>query len=108
MGKENLDCPIVNFSTQHLVLQSFSWDTYIQQLQIVSSAGSIQLPTCRLGFHVAGKLTANAIVVGADVVEAPASQLLSTMELTWRKTDHSQKQTPKDSLHTRKTCYILR
>lgn len=37
--------------------------------------------TCRLGFHVSGKLAANTVVVGADVVKTPASQLLCTMEL---------------------------
>ena len=38
--------------------------------------------TCRFGLHVSGELAANAVVVGADVVKAPASQLLSTMELS--------------------------
>lgn len=38
--------------------------------------------TCRLGLHVSGKLAANTVVVGADVVKAPASQLLGAVELS--------------------------
>ncbi len=37
--------------------------------------------TCRLGLHVSGKLAADTVVVGADVVETPASELLGTVEL---------------------------
>lgn len=37
--------------------------------------------TCRLGFHVTGKLAADTVVVGADVVKTPASELLGTVEL---------------------------
>lgn len=38
--------------------------------------------TCRLGLHVSGKLAADTVVVGADVVETPTSELLGTMELS--------------------------
>ena len=38
--------------------------------------------TCRLGLHVSGKLAADAVVVGADVVKTPASELLGTVELS--------------------------
>lgn len=38
--------------------------------------------TCRLCLHVSGKLAADTIVVGADVVKTPASELLGTVELS--------------------------
>lgn len=41
--------------------------------------------TCRLGLHVSGKLAADAVVVGADVVKTPACELLSAMELSTYK-----------------------
>lgn len=37
--------------------------------------------TCGFGFHVPGKLAAHAVVVGADVVKAPISELMGTVEL---------------------------
>lgn len=41
--------------------------------------------TCRLGLHVSGKLATDTVVVGADVVKAPSSQLLGTVELSTYK-----------------------
>lgn len=37
--------------------------------------------TCRLGLHVSGKFAADAVVIGANVMKTPSSELLSTMEL---------------------------
>lgn len=37
--------------------------------------------TCRFGLHVSGKLAADTVVVGANVVKTPASELLGTVEL---------------------------
>lgn len=41
--------------------------------------------TCRLGLHVSGKLATDTVVVGADVVKTPSSELLSTVELSTYK-----------------------
>lgn len=41
--------------------------------------------TCRLGLHISGKLAADAVVVGTDVVKTPASELLGTVELSAHK-----------------------
>lgn len=37
--------------------------------------------TCRLGLHVSGKFAADTVVIGANVMKTPSSELLSTMEL---------------------------
>lgn len=38
--------------------------------------------TCRIGPHLSGKLAADTVVVGADVVKTPASELLGAVELS--------------------------
>lgn len=38
--------------------------------------------TCRLGLHLSGKLATDTVVVGADVVKTPASELLGAVELS--------------------------
>lgn len=37
--------------------------------------------TCRLGLHVSGKFAADTVVIGANVMKTPSSELLGTMEL---------------------------
>lgn len=37
--------------------------------------------TCRLGLHLSGKLAADAVIVGADVVKTPTGELLGAVEL---------------------------
>lgn len=37
--------------------------------------------TCRLGLHVSRKFAADTVVIGANVMKTPSSELLSTMEL---------------------------
>lgn len=41
--------------------------------------------TCRLGLHVSGKLAADTVVIGADVVKTPTTELLGTVELSTYK-----------------------
>ena len=45
-----------------------------------SLCGSLDF-TCRLGFHVSGEFAAHAVVISADVVKAPACELLGAVEL---------------------------
>jgi len=37
--------------------------------------------TCRFGLHVTREFATDSVVVGADVVEAPISHLMRTVEL---------------------------